>query len=177
MPDEYNLAVLPSDAVVHLGHKYISISSSYSVLSAVISIIQVCLASATLYKTRGNQLEEYGYAAFGLTVVPYVIMSIVNFCGNALTPDYPTLYLVRSKEMREAQERYPEVEFDGVVGSVIEDSNQDVEYKFEAAKDSGFLIKSTLASVQGQETTNFTTNTEASRIIEEVEPTKTQTII
>ena len=61
----------------------------------MVSIVQVLLASATLYETRGDQFNQYGYAAFGLTVIPYIVMSIVNLLGNLLTPDFPTLYLVR----------------------------------------------------------------------------------
>jgi hypothetical protein len=35
------------------------------------------------------QLDTFGYAAFGLTVVPY---ALVNLISNITTPDYPYIY-------------------------------------------------------------------------------------
>jgi hypothetical protein len=47
------------------------LSSSYSFVRATIAVVQVLYASSTLYKaTRGPQIDQFGYAAFGLTVVP-----------------------------------------------------------------------------------------------------------
>ena len=48
----------------------------------------------TLYNTQGRQIEKFGYAAFGLTVVPYAVMSIVNGFANLLCPDYSAVYIV-----------------------------------------------------------------------------------
>lgn len=57
-----------------------TLSSSYSVVKTVIAIIQILYATFTLYKAiKGPQIKEYGYAAFGLTVVPYVPSSHLNF--------------------------------------------------------------------------------------------------
>jgi hypothetical protein len=48
-----------------------TLSSSYSVVRTTIALIQILYASFTLYKaTKGPQIEQYGYAAFGLTVIP-----------------------------------------------------------------------------------------------------------
>ena len=53
-----------------------TLSSSYSVVKTTITIIQILYATFTLYKTtKGPQIKQYGYAAFGLTVVPYVSFS------------------------------------------------------------------------------------------------------
>lgn len=133
LPRGYTLAVLPSNAVVRPDEDEIAISSSYNRVQPILSIVQILFASATLYKSRGDQLKQYGYAAFGLTVLPYIIMSIVNLLGNVLTQDFSTLYLVRSLEMTEVIER-DESEgrkscFDGVVGSVVQDTN--VVFRFE----------------------------------------------
>jgi len=63
-------------------------------------------------------VEEYGYAAFGLTVIPYAIMSIINLTANILTPEYPTLFMVQSDAMHELQqEQYGD--FDGTVGTIV----------------------------------------------------------
>jgi hypothetical protein len=55
------------------------LSSSYSIVKQTIAIIQILYALFTLYKaTKGPQIKQYGYAAFGLTVVPYVSSSYSN---------------------------------------------------------------------------------------------------
>jgi hypothetical protein len=82
-------------------------------------MVQVVYASVTLYRTRGDQLDRYGYAAFGLTVIPYIVMSMVNLLGNLLTPEYPNLYLVRSKEMTEAESQGGY--FEATIGEVVDD--------------------------------------------------------
>src|SRR5579871_6321287 len=56
-----------------------TLSSSYSITKTVIAIIQILYATFTLYKaTKGPQIKQFGYAAFGLTVVPYVSSSYSN---------------------------------------------------------------------------------------------------
>jgi len=81
----------------------IELSKSYNILKSVAAIIQLLFACITLYRTRGTQLDTYGYAAFGLTVIPYAIMSLVNFIANIMTPDYPAMFMVRTKYMDEAE--------------------------------------------------------------------------
>ncbi|KAH8648352.1 hypothetical protein BGZ60DRAFT_437678 [Tricladium varicosporioides] len=120
LPIGYELAILPSNTSVEISLEHgtgeIQISSSHSVVKATVSILQVIFASVTLYRSRGRQLERYGYAAFSLTVLPYIVMSTINLLGNLLTPDFPTLYLVRSPVMNEAESRG--AQFDGVIGKV-----------------------------------------------------------
>jgi hypothetical protein len=97
------------------------IAASYSIPKAVIAIVQLSYAIVTLYQSRGNQIEHYGYAAFALTVVPYALMSLINLVGNVLTPDYQALYLVASEVMDEAILRG--AQFDGVVGRLVQDND------------------------------------------------------
>lgn len=49
----------------------VALSCSYNLVRVLASIIQLVFAVSTLYRTRGDQIERYGYAAFGLTVMPY----------------------------------------------------------------------------------------------------------
>jgi hypothetical protein len=86
---------------------------------AIIAVVQTIYAAITLYRTKGNQVQVYGYAAFGFTVTPYIVMSIVNLIAQVVTPDYPALFLVRSDVMNEAERRGGM--FDGVVGRLAED--------------------------------------------------------
>jgi len=135
--ERYKWAILPSNARVD-PHTYRrpGLSNTYSIPQIVVAIIQVTAGSITLYRSRGYQLERYGYAAFGLTVVPYVIMSLVNLLGNLVTPDYPKLYMVRSRELEEA-EAYPELHktqgrprFNGVVGRLVQPPTTDSDVHF-----------------------------------------------
>ena len=94
----------------------IELSSNYNLPKCVVAIFQTLYASATLYETRGDQIQRYGYAAFGLTVAPYLVMSIINLLGTMLTPDYPCVYLVRSEIMDEASRREG-AKFEGMVAT------------------------------------------------------------
>ncbi|MCJ1431033.1 hypothetical protein MMC27_000383 [Xylographa pallens] len=93
------------------------LSSSYSFSQAAVAMFQVVFASVTLYRTRGDQIQRYGFAAFGLTVAPYLTMSIINLVSAFVTPNYPALYMIRSETMDEAIAHGGK--FEGVVGALI----------------------------------------------------------
>ncbi|EED14731.1 pogo transposable element, putative [Talaromyces stipitatus ATCC 10500] len=118
LPEGYELAYVPANAIIESispsndssDHKPypksdFKLSSVYSFSSALISIIQIIYALTGLYRSRGDQVTKYGYAAFSFTVLPYVIMSFVNLLGNLVTPRYSTLYLIRTEMMDEASRR------------------------------------------------------------------------
>ncbi|PCH43182.1 hypothetical protein WOLCODRAFT_164301 [Wolfiporia cocos MD-104 SS10] len=92
----------------------LKLSRSQSWIKMAISIAQVMFGSFTLYRSRGDQIDRFGYAAYGLSVVPYVIMSIVNLFAVGLSADYPCLYAVRTSIMEEAASR-PGALFDGAI--------------------------------------------------------------
>jgi hypothetical protein len=145
LPDDYAFTILPSDAKVFvkdLPEDQVSISHrsdysnsprpemnvkvchSHNVVKCIASIIQLGYSCVTLYRARSDQVELYGYAAFGLTVVPYAVMSIVNLIANIVTPDYPFIYMVRSDVMKELEKKgYC---FDGTVGTIEADWAQTV---------------------------------------------------
>ncbi|KAF7597203.1 hypothetical protein BBP40_009543 [Aspergillus hancockii] len=92
------------------------IAYSWSFIKALISLLQLLWSIASLYRARGNQIDIYGYAAFGLTVAPYTVMAFVNLVSNLVAVDYPKLYLVESPIMREAIDRGGL--FSGTVGAL-----------------------------------------------------------
>ena len=94
------------------------LSSNYNLPRGLIATFQTLYASSTLYRTRGDQIQRYGFAAFGLTVAPYLLMSIIDLLGTMLTPDYPCVYLVRSGTMDEASRRKG-AKFDGMVATLV----------------------------------------------------------
>ena len=97
----------------------VRLSCSNGLLKSAAAVVQLLFACLTLYRTKGGQVEMYGYAAFGLTVIPYAIMSILNLTANLLTPEYPMLFMVQSDGMRIRQLGYSKPQFDGIVGTIV----------------------------------------------------------
>ena len=86
------------------------------VASAVIAIAQVIFSSITIYRTRGDQIEKYGYTAYGLSVYPYALMSLANLIQLAVCGRYPFAYVLRTTTLVEA-EKIGGV-FEGAVGNL-----------------------------------------------------------
>jgi hypothetical protein len=100
----------------------IKLASNYSWIKPLISLFQVLYAISTLYQTRGDQISRYGYAAFGLTVTPYAVVSVVNLISSLICPEFPNVFLVRSSVMDEAVRR-GNCYFEGVVGKLAEQTS------------------------------------------------------
>lgn len=81
-----------------------SIASSYPIPSILIGLVQAIWGTITIYRARGDQIEQYGLAAFGLTVTPYAWMSVLNGIANALTPSYPSMYIIETPTLKQAEE-------------------------------------------------------------------------
>lgn len=92
------------------------ISSDYSIVKALFGLFQALSGILTLYHARGDQLQRYGYGAFSLSVVPYVFMSIVNFAATILCPTYPTMYLVHTPDLDQAE--FEGGSFDGIIAQL-----------------------------------------------------------
>lgn len=128
LPDGYELAYVSAelDFEDDASPKILTkISCNYNLVGGLISLAQAVYASITLYQTKGDQITKYGYAAFGLTVAPFIMMSIINLIGNLLTPNYPALYLVDSSVMAEARKR-DGCHIEGVVGKLKEAPGSDL---------------------------------------------------
>jgi hypothetical protein len=126
LPDEYDFAFVPRNATVEeLQPTPMKLSYSYSWIKGAAAFLQALYAIFTLYDSRGAQIDLYGYAAFGLTVVPYAVMSVLNLFANIVTPSYSTIYLVESEVMKEAEQRKGS-RFSNVVGRIksFEDSSE-----------------------------------------------------
>ncbi|KAF2704797.1 hypothetical protein K504DRAFT_461051 [Pleomassaria siparia CBS 279.74] len=106
----------PTDSKGEMTQSSLEVASSYTLLKAAIVIVQLVYASITLYKTQGDQIETFGYASFGLTVIPYVLMSILNLLGQMSCAEYATLFLIHSDVMDEARKHGGR--FDGVIGAL-----------------------------------------------------------
>ena len=76
-----------------------------------ISTAQLFFGCITLYRARGNQINKYGYAAFGLTVFPYVFMTMNNLLYEAFVGEYPCVYLLNTRLVRGKEN-----DFHGAIG-------------------------------------------------------------
>ncbi|KDQ55137.1 hypothetical protein JAAARDRAFT_342022 [Jaapia argillacea MUCL 33604] len=94
----------------------ITLTRSQSYVKMAVSIAQLVYSTITIYRTRGNQLDRYGYAAFGLSVFPYAFMSLANFICIGVVGEYTHLNLLRTDIMREAERRGGS--FDGAIGRI-----------------------------------------------------------
>jgi hypothetical protein len=94
----------------------VDIQASYNLPRALISLIQAIWGIITVYRARGDQIDRYGYAAFGLTVIPYAMMSIFNLLAGLISPEYPCLFLVSSPDLIEAERHGGR--FDSIVAEI-----------------------------------------------------------
>ena len=78
----------------------IKISYSYSFVKILVALFQTLFAVTTLYKSKGDQIDRFGYAAFGLTVTPYALMSVINLLGSLFCPEFPAMYVVETRTLR-----------------------------------------------------------------------------
>ena len=94
------------------------VATSHSAPRILFSLMQTISGGFSLYRAQGSQIERYGFAAFGLTVLPYMIVSVFNFIGSLLTNEYEMMYMVHSSIMEEMIKRGGAV--DGVVGTLAD---------------------------------------------------------
>lgn len=106
------------------------ISSNYNFVKAAVVLGQTVFGAVTLYRTKGDQISRFGYAAFGLTVVPYCFMSLVNLAGNLVCPEYPAIYLIENQELQclreiiSSQGSEDEFYVEGTVGKLTAESER-----------------------------------------------------
>ena len=122
LPKGYDLVSVPRHAQVERHGSisdYAEIKSKYSPVKALIAIVQLLYAIATLYESRVHQIDRFGYAAFGLTVAPYAVMSLLNLIAGLLCPEFEEIYLITSSILEEARSR-PDAQFGEVAGDLVE---------------------------------------------------------
>ena len=92
------------------------LATAHNTPRILFSLMQTISGGYSLYRAQGSQIDRYGFAAFGLTVLPYMIISIFNFVGSLLTSEYEMVYMVHSPIMEEMIRRGGAT--DGVVGTL-----------------------------------------------------------
>jgi hypothetical protein len=119
LPPGYKFKVITEDIeFADVVNRSDNLSCTTSRLQSLIAIVQLVYSGVTLYHTRGNQIQIYGYAAYGLTVISYSVMSFVNLIANLVTPNYPALFMIRTPTMSAAEADPDHGVFDGVVADI-----------------------------------------------------------
>jgi hypothetical protein len=67
---------------------------NYPIIKVIAAILQTLYGSYEVFRVGESQFERYGFAAYSLTIIPYIIMSLVNLMAALIEPEYPTMYLV-----------------------------------------------------------------------------------
>ncbi|KAK0512873.1 hypothetical protein JMJ35_004890 [Cladonia borealis] len=133
LPPGFELSIIDPNSTLELKDDYqIQLASSNSLLKGLAAIVHLVSTSILLFKMRGDQFRRYRLSAFALTVIPYLLMSLVNLMGSILTPDYPVLYMVKTEIMIEA-ERRDGAYFEGVVGR-LGDPERPINAQFRCSK-------------------------------------------
>ncbi|KAI1745716.1 hypothetical protein F4680DRAFT_403065 [Xylaria scruposa] len=83
----------------------VNVAQTSNLLAIVIAVVQIVYSSYQLAVISADQFDRYGYSAFSITTIPYIVMSFINLIGNLLTPTYPSLYIVKTFVLEEAESR------------------------------------------------------------------------
>jgi len=108
LPEGYRVNIVPRDALVETPRQdfpYAEVRHSYSQVKVIAAFVQLAFAITSLYHARVHQVAQFGYAAFGLTVTPYALMSFINLLAALAAPEFHEVYLVRSSVLEEAMNR------------------------------------------------------------------------
>ncbi|KAF8542151.1 hypothetical protein BDD12DRAFT_877063 [Trichophaea hybrida] len=87
--------VPPSFKLHHSDWSKADIANNRNMVKTMASIVQIIVGAKGLYDAQGHQIQRFGYAAFSFTVIPYILMSLLNLIAALCEPQYPTLYLVK----------------------------------------------------------------------------------
>ena len=93
------------------------------VTNVLLSIFQIIFASFTLYFTPSDQIPRWGYAAYGLSVFPYALMSVLNLLCAGYVGSYTCGQVLRTPILQESLQpgRGTTIaKFDGVIGVLKE---------------------------------------------------------
>ena len=95
----------------------IRIHRASGIMQMLVSVVQIVAALYTLYATEGAQIARWGYAAYGLSVLPYALMSVMNILSASIVGEYASGHVLRTPVLHEAARREGS-HFDGAVGAV-----------------------------------------------------------
>lgn len=71
-----------------------TMSYNYSMVKAFAAIGQIVYGSFQLYQTAAENIKYYGFDAYQLTIIPYIVMSFLNLVASLCEPQFPAIFLV-----------------------------------------------------------------------------------
>ncbi|KAI0728462.1 hypothetical protein C8Q72DRAFT_917675 [Fomitopsis betulina] len=91
--------------------------------NVLLSIFQIIFASFTIYFTPSDQNPRWGYTAYGLSVFPYALMSVVNLVCAGFVGGYTSGRVLRTPILEESFQpgrgtSITVAKFDGIIGSL-----------------------------------------------------------
>ncbi|TFY57309.1 hypothetical protein EVJ58_g7098 [Rhodofomes roseus] len=107
--------------------KELKIHHPSGITNVLLSIFQIVFAIFTLYFTPSDQIPRWGYAAYGLSVFPYALMSVMNLLCAAFVGGYASGHILRTPILEESLKRAGQtshagnvttVTYDGLIGTV-----------------------------------------------------------
>ena len=98
--DDHHYYILPPTTTFKTDVRYLVIPSS-NILPQLIAIIQLFLSSRQLYLNYNSSIKTRGLASPYLVVVPYVVMTLVNFVANAVVGSYSQVVILPADDQPE----------------------------------------------------------------------------
>ena len=95
--------IVPSDTVFQPRLAAIRIPPSSSALSHIIAIGQAGLSARQLYLNYGYSITAQGLSSPYLVVIPYMLMSMVNFVANTLVSNFRRVTIIPMKTRKVTQ--------------------------------------------------------------------------
>ncbi|KAI5842112.1 hypothetical protein DFP73DRAFT_528074 [Morchella snyderi] len=80
-----------------------AVACNSNIMKSAIAMLQIGYGSYELYDAYKGQFERFGYAAYALTVIPYILMSFLNLTASLLQPGYNAMFLVRYRGEKDYQ--------------------------------------------------------------------------
>jgi hypothetical protein len=125
----------------------IRVGRSINIVKGLASVVQLVFSSITLNRARGSQLQQYGYAAFGLSVFPYALVSFVNLVVVTIVGEYSTLFVLRTAISDEAKRCGGTIS--GEIGTLPEESPVEESHSLKIGNDGKDMHVTPLPEVDG----------------------------
>lgn len=104
--------------------KRLTVHHRPGVVGGILSLIQIGIGTYDVYSAQSSQIPRWGYASYSLSVLPYVIMSVMNLLCAVFVDSYSCAQLLRTPILEEslfhgiAGDQSGKTQYDGTIGTV-----------------------------------------------------------
>jgi hypothetical protein len=114
--------LLPPDATFNTeGTKYVIIPRS-SLLPQIIAVIQLFLSCRQIYLNYDSSVTRYGLSSPYLCVIPYVLMTTINFIANSFAGSYPQVIVLPKATANGPESSEPQIRSSSKPPQTLRDS-------------------------------------------------------